>query len=186
MLYTTAMGAISTDDAIRALAEARHLPASHVARWLAMDAESRRALLDHAQALKLRTGQIVAALDLLDEIAVRDGAAPSAILAREEVRRAIVHQGSGPARAAAFLDALRAIRFPRLGRTLERISARVAELDLPRGISVVLPRELASDELVVRLTARTADEMARLIRALGAKERELARIAAMLGGDDEV
>ncbi len=180
------MGTNSTDEAIRAIAAARHLPQSHLARWLAMDADSRRAMLEHAQALRLRTGQIVAALDLLDEIGVRENTAASAILARDEVRRAIAHKGSGPARAAAFLDVLRAIRFPRLGRTLERISARIAELGLPRGIAVVLPRELGSDELVVRLSARGADEMARLIRALGAKEKELARIAAMLGGDDEV
>lgn len=180
------MGANSTDDAIRALAEARHVPQSHVARWLAMDADSRRALLEHAQALKLRTGQIVAALDLLDEIGVRDHAPASTILARAGVRGAIAHKGSGPARAAAFLDALRAIRFPRLGRALARISAQIAELGLPRGISVVLPRELGSDELVVRLSARTAEDMTRLVRALAAKEKELARIAAMLGGDDEV
>lgn len=162
------------------------MPQSHLARWLGMDEESRRALLEHARALKLRTGQLVAALDLLDEIAVRENAPASAILARDEVRRAIAHQGSGPARAAAFLDALRAIRFPRLGRALERISARIAELNLPRGISVVLPRELGSDELVVRLHARTADDMTRLVRALAAKEKELARVAAMLGDDDEV
>ncbi len=176
----------STDDAIRGVAETRRLPQSHLARWLELDPESRRALLEHAQALRLRTGQMAAALDLLDEIAVREQTAASAILARAEIRRAIAHRGSTPARAAAFLEALRAIRFPRLGRTLERISSRIAELDLPRGISVVLPRELGSDELEVRLSARTPEDMARLIRALGAKEKELARIAAMLGGDDEV
>jgi hypothetical protein len=180
------MGTNSTDEAIRAIAAQRHLPESHLARWLAMDADSRRAMLEDAQALRLHTGQIVAALDLLDEIGVRERAAASAILARKEVRGAIAHKGSGPARAAAFLDALRAIRFPRLKQTRERISARIAELGLPRGVAVVLPRELGSDELVVRLSARTADEMARLIRALAAREQELARIAAMLGGDDEV
>lgn len=175
-----------TDDAIRALGCAHHVPDTQVARWLAMDEASRGAFLELAETLKLRTGQIVAALELLEEIAVRESAPAAAILARAEIRRAAAGKGSGPARAAAFLDALRAVRFPRLKRALERVSAELSALRLPPGISVVLPKDLGSDELVVRLSARTGRDLKRLIRALGEKGPGLVRIAGILGGDDEV
>ena len=81
-----------------------------------MPTPSRMALLDIAERLNLRTGQLFAAIDLLDEIEIREGASPAQTLAREEIRRACLAQGSGPWRAAAFLEALRKIRFPRLKR----------------------------------------------------------------------
>ena len=180
------MNPASSDLAIRALAEKRRLPASHLEKWLAMDEASRRAFLDIAQTLKLRTGQIVAALDLLDEITVREKCTPANILAREEIRRAVSARGSTPARAAAFLDALRAIRFPRLRRANQRIAAAIAALRLPAGVSVVLPKDLHSDELMVRLSAKTGSDLRRLIKALAEKQSALARIADMLGDEDEI
>ena len=93
--------------------------------------------------------------------------------------------GSGPARAAAFLDALRAIRFPRLKRAVERLSSEVAALKLPPGVRVVLPKDLGSDELMIRVSARTGRELGNLIDALAAKKSGLVRIARLIGGDDD-
>ena len=174
------------DGTIRSLAARRRLPDSHLARWLAMDSGSRAALLDIAERLKLRTGQLVAAIDLLDEICVREGERPTAILSRDSVRRAANGSGSAPARAAAFIDALRAIRFPRLRRAMERMASELAALRLPAGIEVVLPKDLHSDELMVRLQAKTGREMRRLIESLVDRKAGLVQLAEMLSGDDEV
>jgi len=175
----------TTAAAIRACAASRHLPDAHTEKWLAMDTPSRMGLLDIAERLKLRTGQLVAAIDLLDEIEIREGVSSSAILLRDEIQRACRLAGSGPWRAAAFLDALRAIRFPRLKLALDRLSSEVAMLRLPAGVRVELPKDLGSDELVIRVSARTASELENLIDALAAKKAGLVRIAKLIGGEDD-
>ncbi len=175
----------TTAAAIRACAESRHLPQSHTEKWLAMATPSRMGLLDIAERLKLRTGQLVAAIDLLDEIEIREGWSPAETLLRAEVQRACATGGSGPWRAAAFLEALRAIRFPRLKLALEHLSSEVAALKLPTGVRVELPKDLGSDELVIRVSARTGGELEKLIEALGQKKSGLVRIAKMIGGDED-
>jgi hypothetical protein len=174
------------ENGIRALAAKRHLPDAHLARWLAMEEGSRTAILAVAEQLRLRTGQLVTALELLEEIAVREGETPEATLARTEITRAINLAGSTPARAAAFLEALRTVRFPRLGRTMARLREELAGLGLPAGLSVVLPKDLNADAIVIRLDARTGDELRRLIAALNQKEAGLIRLLGILGGENEV
>jgi len=57
------------DEAIRKWAAARHLPEAHLDRWLALAPEDRSALMELAEALRLRTGQLLTAFELLEEIA---------------------------------------------------------------------------------------------------------------------
>src|SRR5271170_1962943 len=64
------MNADEIDAQIRELAAERRLPPSHLARWLALDPSSRAAMLDLARDLRLRTGQLVHALETLEEIAM--------------------------------------------------------------------------------------------------------------------
>lgn len=174
------------DGDIRALAERRHLPADRLARWLAFDEDSRAAILEVALALKLRTGQLSVALDLLDEISVREKTIAASILARPALRRLRDAGGSAPERAHALLDQLRAIRFPRLHQAVERLEAAVAAMRLPRGIAVLLPRELASDELTIQLKVSDAQKLERLLETLMEKREELGRILTMIGGGDEI
>jgi hypothetical protein len=176
------MNADEIDAEIRMLAEQRRLPAAHLERWLAIDDLSRGGLLTLARKVRFRTGQIVSALDLLEEIAVRERVTVAEVLRRDEVRRIADGPGSGPARASALIEALRRIRFPRLRAMQERLRAEVAALKLPRGISVDLPTELGSDELTVSLQVRSADELGRLVAALNQSSAGLARIVEMLGG----
>ena len=171
------------DTAIRALAAERRLPAPHIARWLAMDAASRAAFLELARNLRLRTGQLATALDLLGEIRVREQTAVAEVLARDELRRIANGPGSAPARASTLLETLRAMRFPQLTKVKERLNTEVAALKLPRGISVVLPNDLASDELSVSVRARTGAELGRLLDQLERKKSGLMRILEILGGD---
>lgn len=178
--------ASNPDDAIRALASARHLPESHLARWLAMDMPSRTAFLKFAESLRLRTGQIVLALDLLGEIAVRESKSAADILAVSELARIAQRAGSAPERARAFIDALRAMRFPRLSEAAARLESAIGELRLPRGISLVLPKELGSDVLTIKLEVSRESDLERAIGILTQRRAAIAQILAMLGGSDEV
>ena len=185
MLEETAMMRDETTAAaIRASAANRHLDEAHTEKWLAMATPSRMGLLDVVERLNLRTGQLIAAIDLLDEIEIREGLTPDETLKRADVQRAFALKGSGPWRATAFLDALRALRFPRLKLAMERLSSEVAALKLPPGVSVVLPKDLGSDELMIRISARTGRELENLIDALAAKKSGLVRIAKLIGGQD--
>jgi hypothetical protein len=177
---------IDVESEIRDLATRRRLPPTYLARWLRLDPSGRSALLELARALKFRTGQLVTALDLLDEISVREHTSAANILARPPLRRLVSGGGSAPERARAVLEELRAIRFPRLRETTERLEAAISALRLPRGIRVLLPRELASDELTIQLVASAAGELDQLLDALLEKRGDLARILAMIGGDDNV
>ena len=176
------MKADGIDADIRMLAEDRRLPAAHLERWLAIDEVSRGGLLELARNVRFRTGQLVTALDLLEEIAVRERITVAEVLERDVIRRIADGPGSGPARASALIDALRKIRFPRLRAMQERLRAEVAALKLPRGISVDLPKELGSDELTVSLRVRSANDLGRLIAALNQSSAGLVRIVEMLGG----
>jgi hypothetical protein len=174
------------DNEIRSLAATRHLPNAHLDKWLQLDEASRAAVLELARALKLRTGQIVAALDLLDEISVRENTTIVALLSRPSIRRLLDGAGAAPARGHAVLEELRTMRFPRLRETIQRLEAAVAALRLPPGIKVVLPRELSSDELTIQLTVSDAAGLERLLGMLMEKRGELTRILSMLAGSDEV
>lgn len=179
------MSGAHVETAIQAWAAARRLPEIHLARWLALTPADRAALLELAQTLNLRTGQFVTVFALLEEIGVRENRSIAEVLTRRELRHAGDTGQSTPGKARALLDALRAMRFPQLRATLERITARLAALGLPAGVRVVLPPNLSSDELRVELTAHSGAELKRLIEALAARSTALGRIVDQLGGTDE-
>ncbi len=176
------MDADGIDAQIRELAAERRLPTSHLERWLAMDPPSRAALLEIAQTLRLRTGQLVTALDTLEEIAVREHLNIAAVLDHPEIRRIVREAGSTPSRASALVERLRALRYPELKKMQEQLRTEVSALKLPRAISLDLPKELGSDELTVSLRVRSAAELAHLLEVLDQKRAGLTRIIEMLGG----
>jgi hypothetical protein len=176
------MNADETDAQIRELAAERRLPSSHLDRWLAMDPPSRAAMVDIARALRLRTGQLVTALDTLDEIAVREHVTVAAILERQEVRRIANGSGSAPSRASAMLEALRTLRYPLLKKIQDDLRTEVSALKLPRGISIDLPKDLGSDVVAVSLRVRSGAELDHLLDALDRSRSGLTRIIEMLGG----
>jgi hypothetical protein len=176
------MNADEIDAQIRELAAERRLPPSHIARWLAMDPQSRAAMLDIARSLRLRTGQLVTALETLDEIAVREHVTVAAILDRPDVRRIANGSGSAPSRASALLEALRTLRYPRLKEMQDELRFEVSAMKLPRGVSIDLPKDLGSDELTVSLRVRSGADLAHLLDALDRSRSGLTRIIEMLGG----
>jgi hypothetical protein len=176
------MSAENVAQAVRACAETRHLDHAHLERWLALDAESAAAMLEAATRLRLRVGQLQCALDMLEEIALVEGTQVSAVLARAPLKRILDGAGSAPARARAFVDELRAMRFPRLGRALEQMKAEVATLKLPRTTTVALPKDLGSDELRIEIRVRSAAEFRESLRALEERADGVERILDLLGG----
>jgi hypothetical protein len=178
---------MSDDDigkAVRAWAEPHHLDRVHLERWLALDAYSAAALLDAAGRLRLRVGQLQGALEMLEEIALIDGMQVSAVLARAPLKRILEGVGPAPARARAFVDELRAIRFPRLGHALAQMRAEVAALKLPRSVSVMLPKDLGSDELRIEIRVRSAAEFRESVRALEERADSVERILDLFGGEN--
>lgn len=180
------MSAAETEAAIRRWAADKHLPDAALASWLALDEAARAAILALARELRLRTAQLATALALLEEIALREGRGPVSILDSDPIRGAIAAGGSAPARASRMLEALRAMRWPRLTRIRGELEARIRELGLPAIVAVRLPRELSSDELTLELRARTRAELEEGLKALQRIGPELGRIVERLGGDDEV
>jgi hypothetical protein len=180
------VSAVETEAGIRTWAATRRLPDAHLARWLALAETDRTTLLNLAEGLGLRTGQFITAFEMLEEIAVREREGIGGILARAGIRRILDGTGSGPGKARAFIDELRAIRFPRLKKAADRMAAEVAAMSLPRGIKVILPRNLGSDEVRIEIVARGGAELGKLIEAVARNEAGLRRIAEMIGGMDEL
>src|ERR1700719_3506643 len=167
---------------VRAWAEPRHLDRAHLERWLALDAYSAAAILDAAARLRLRVGQLQGALEMLEEIALVDNTQVSAVLARAPLKRILEGVGPAPARARAFVDELRTMRFPRLARALEQMQAEVAELKLPRTVFLALPKDLGSAELRIELRVRSAGEFKDSLRKLAETADDVERILDLLGG----
>jgi hypothetical protein len=178
------MNPASVEDRLCLWARAKGLPTAHVRRWLAIEEPGRTRLLEIAESLKMRAGQCITALSLLEEIAVRERQSIGEILNRPSLRRIASSPGSGPGRARAMLDELRSLRYPRLRRVAAQLAEELAAIKLPPAIKVVLPRDLASDEIRVEIVARGSTEMAHMLECLTAKTSELVRLAAMLSGVD--
>lgn len=176
---------MSDDDiakAVLAWAELHHLDRAHLERWLALDPHSAASILDAAGRLRFRVGQLQSALEMLEEIALVDETHVSAVLARAPLKRILEGAGPTPARARAFVDELRVMRFPRLNRALGQMRAEVAALKLPRTVAVALPKDLGSDELRIEIRARSGTEFRDSLRALEKKADEVERILDLLGG----
>jgi len=89
--------------AISAWAAERHLPPAAAQRWIALGETDALAILAAARELRLRTGQMLGALEMLADIGVREGLGAAAILAHSELRATLAGRGSRPERARGSL-----------------------------------------------------------------------------------
>ncbi|MBV8771814.1 MAG: hypothetical protein JO166_05720 [Deltaproteobacteria bacterium] len=169
---------------LRRFAEEKSLPPAHVQKWLALDEPGRTRLLEIAETLKMRAGQCVATLALLEEVSIREGQTIAEILELPTLRRILNSPGSGPGRARLVLDELRALRYPQLHRAVKYLAEQVAALNLPSTIKIVLPRDLASDQVRVEIVAQGKAEMEEALGYLTAKNLDLVRLAEMVAGLD--
>jgi hypothetical protein len=173
---------VTVDDKIRALATRRRVPDSHLADWMAMEPVSREAFFNLADDLGFRTAQLIRALELIREIAVRRSVAPASIATSDELARIARVAGSRPERARRALDALESMRYPMLHAELDALRRDIWALKLGGNVRVGLPRMLGSDEVTVSISARSGREMARAIERLADSAAALAEIADRVGG----
>ena len=151
-----------------------------------MEPADGKAVLQVARTLNLRSAQISQSLELLEELSVREQKEIRSLLETNELRRVLQSNGSRPARAKAFLDLLRALRRPEMSRLKRRLTENIAAMKLPRPVRVLLPRDLASDELKVEIVVNSAKTLDSALSSLISNRDELKRILAILGGEDEV
>jgi hypothetical protein len=168
--------------ALKAWAIEHHMPEAALERWIALGETDAMALLETARELRLRTGQLLSALEMLAEIGLRERQGVAAILSRSELRTPLKGARSRPERASAFMAKLRELRFPRLARARARLEAAVAALRLPSGLALVLPKDLSSDEVMIRLTVRTPAELENLLAAIVDRREEIKALLGALGG----
>ena len=170
---------------LRRWAEEKSLPPAHVQKWVELDEPGRTRLLELAETLKMRAGQCVAALGLLEEIAIRESQTIAEILDRPAFQRIVDSPGSGPGRVRLMINELRAIRYPQLNRAAKGLAERIAALKLPPGVKIALPRDLASDELRIQIVTHGTVETEEALRCLTAKTPDLIRLAGTLSGLDD-
>jgi hypothetical protein len=72
-----------------------------------------------------------------------------------------------------------------LARTRAKLEAAVAAMRLPHGLTVVLPKDLSSDEVMIRLTVRTPAELENLLVVLADRKEDIKALLEALGGCDE-
>jgi hypothetical protein len=179
---------LTADDevAIHRFAQQRHLPQRSIGAWLGLGADAARMVLELSAALRLRTGQLAVLLEILPEIALREGVNAAAVLARPEIKRLATAPGAAPARAHELLNALRALRYPRLSRMLTILQSHIEALHMPPTVTIALPRELNSGQLVIELRAGSTGELDQALSALHQRRGQLAHILELLDGIDEL
>jgi hypothetical protein len=180
------MTRVASDERIHSWAVERRLPEACLGRWLGLAEAERQAVLKVAEELRWRTGQFLTAYELLEEISVRENVPISSILERNELRRVIESNRSGPGKARRLLDALRIMRFPQLREVTVRLAKEVAALKLPANIRVILPRDLESGELRLEIVACGGDELRESLASLDERLAALCRLADSLDGSNEI
>ncbi|HEY2663250.1 MAG TPA: hypothetical protein VGI47_02830 [Candidatus Binataceae bacterium] len=181
------MSAVSESDlnaSIRLWGRERRLPEVHLGRWLAMPALDQRAMLELARGLRLRAGQMIVILDLMADLVATKEQPARVLLENAGPRRAVEAKGSSPARGAALIAALRALRYPGLTETAERIAAEIRALKLGAQLTVTAPKNLASDEITILIKVNRREQIDAAITALMQKKSALVRILAILHGED--
>lgn len=172
------------NPAIREWGRERHLPEGQLGRWLAMPELDRRALLELARTLRLRGGQMIAILDLMADLVVTKGQPLRLLLQSRGPRRAVSGKGSAPSRAAALIAELRALRYPALTETVERIAGEIRALKLGPRLAVTAPSNLSSDEITIQIKVNHKDQIDAAIATLMQNKSAILRILAILHGED--
>jgi len=156
-----------SDSAVRAYAAGKRFAAGTLDRWLAQKDEDRDAFLAVAERLRLGENQVRDLLEQVEDIAVRQGTCPAAVL-RDAAVTSVLDRGLGRNETIhALRRALRRLRYPELSRAEAELSRLIKELELPSGVKLELPEGLESERLSVRVTASSAHELRALAASLG-------------------
>jgi len=144
----------------------------------------RKAILDLACTLRLRTGEMVVILDLIADLTVSKRQSAGALLESDGPRRAIKGNGSARSRAVVLIQTLRSLRYPHMTAAAERIAVEIRALKLPPELTVTAPKNLASDEVTIQIRLSRREQIDTVIDALVREKSGVARILAFLHGED--
>lgn len=136
------------------------------ARTADWSASEREALTAVVEALRPSPRHLVDVLDWLDDIAVRDGVRPAAVLGDAGLRAAIAARGSAPDRLKRWKERLRRLRYPRLASREAEFAAAVRALDLGTGIAIAPPTEFEGAAVTVSIQSRSAAELDAAVQRL--------------------
>ena len=153
--------------------------AARTADW---SASERAVLIAVVEALRPSPRHLVDALDWLDDIAVRDGVRPVAVLAEPGLRAAIAGRGSSPDRLKRWKERLRRLRYPRLAAREATFATAVRALDLGPGVMIAPPTEFEGGTLAISIRAGSAEELDAIVAQLEDRRRRgaLARLFDLL------
>lgn len=141
------------------------LLAARTAAWTAAE----RAALDQVvAALRPSARHLTDVLDWLDDVAVRDGVRPAAVLARPGLEAQLRARGSAPDLLKRWKEVLRRERYPRLAAREDALAATVRGLGLGRAVRVQPPAALEGGVVTFTIAARSADELAEVLERLHA------------------
>lgn len=161
--------------------ERRYSPAT-LQRLSGMDDADGRVCLELIAELKLGENQYLDLWRWAADIAARDGVTLAQVLGHADLRRALARPIGRADRLKAYKEALRRLRYPQLVAQEARLEALVQQLDLPRGVRVVLPERLEGDTVKIEIEADSAAQLMRCGEAVAraAAAPECAAIFALL------
>ena len=176
-----------SDQQILAYSKARGFHHHTVQRWLGLGEPDRETLLTLAHGLNVGQNHLRDLLDMLGEIALRDGVSFAAILNREGPSHVMSDPRLGRNdKLKRLKDELRRLRFPRMARIEAQIQKRIREMRLSPRILVTVPRGLEGGAVTIAVKAKSHDELKRLFgEAAQAVEGEGMRdIFSLLRGEE--
>jgi hypothetical protein len=174
-----------SEHRVQSYARERRFSAATLERWLARLPSDRDALLDLAMRLRLGQNQFRDLLNLLDDIAARQGSSLKEVMDSPPVV-VVMSRGLGRNEAIKTLKSvLRRLRYPQLSEIEERLRGLVQSIHLPSGAQIEFPANLEGEDVSVTLTAGSAVELRlRAVALVSALEGpELDTIFALLEGE---
>jgi hypothetical protein len=169
-------------------AEEKGFHSQTIERWLRLSEADQQALFELAQLLKLGENHFRDFLDWLEEISLRDGVTPAAIVKGEVFSRLLSDPRLGRSdRLKSAKEELRRLRFPRLSRIEKEIEEKIRELKLKPHIRVTIPPGLEGGTLTVRIEAASCEELKRSVAELAdaLEKKEMEEIFLFLRGEAE-
>ncbi len=153
--------------------EAEGLALRRASLFFKLPAETLPALLDAARALRLNLNEISAVLELIEEIARRDGLSP------RDVLEAALSGGAGRTKSS-FLERLRERRYPQLSKYRSQLQAWTSELTFSVPVKVEWDPQLERPGIRLIADLADADDLATLREELATEDEVLKRIFDIL------
>ena len=154
---------VTHETSVASYAQHKRLSQATLGRWQAWAEADQQALLTFAQELQLGENQLRDFLDWLEDIRARDGGTIAEVLHQPQIQRPFSAQQSRNDKLKAVKDALRKLRYPRLSRLEEQLTAHVKTLDLGRQVHISFPPAFEGDEISLEIKARNVQDLQQTI-----------------------